>query len=931
MADASATGLGSGTVTVEVGNGRLNKPTSLDFLNGQEGVRRGRIRITDRSGSSAVVDLRTALTVNDVLEAINEAEGVSVAASVSGDALTLTDQSGGTGLFMVEEVDGGSSAAGLGILAAVASETIQGRDLVSLADHTLLTQLNDGNGVGRLRGQDDLIIDVGQGAHQFAVNLDAGIRGDAADPATGTRLAQLNHGGGVELGVIRITDRAGNSAEIDLTAIDRGLDAGGLNQTTVQDVVNRMNETLAAEGVNVTVSQPSGNFAHLSLTDSTDLDTVPEARRSNLIVEDVSGSTAADLGIVADVDDDAFDGADVFRMDTLGDVVRAINYADGNGAGPLHVSATIDGKGLRLQAADVIQVEPGTEGSTAASDLGLLGLQGQDLQSRDLVAGLNTVLLRSLNGGAGVSGQLSIVARDGVGSVIVDVDQVQTVQELIDLINANAGATGLSARINAAANGIEIVDAGGGSGPLVISGEAADALGLAGSHEADTATANAQLQYVSAHTELSALNYGKGIARGQFRITNSRGVSGTVDLSQGNEVTLKDVIDEINSRPGLEVLARVNDQGDGLILLDQSGGDGRLRVEELGSTTAQDLNILGEAEEGEDFIDGSHEYRVDLTMGDTLNSLAAKIRDATRGKVNATVINDGSEVRPYRLTLASRIGGADGVLSFDTHQIGLETSTLVEARDAVLMLGGESAANGVLITSASNTVSNVATGVTINLLSPSDDTVTVTVEKDVDALVSDLKTFVQTYNDVIDRMAQQTSYNAETEERGILLGESTVSTVQSRLSNLVLLPLPGAPGGFEYAYAVGLSLGAGGRLTFDEEVFREAVAESPEQVEQLFTAEETGLAARLEEALDELTDSFDGLLTRRDETLGEREELLADRIDDLTVRLEARRAQLTAQFQAMERSLALLQSQQNALIGLNSLMTAAGTSLFSGQ
>jgi len=209
--------------------------------------------------------------------------------------------------------------------------------------------------------------------------------------------------------------------------------------------------------------------------------------------------------------------------------------------------------------------------------------------------------------------------------------------------------------------------------------------------------------------------------------------------------------------------------------------------------------------------------------------------------------------------------------------------------------------------------------------------VTVTVEKDVDAVVSDVKTFVQTYNDVVDRIAQQTSFNAETEQRGILLGEPTVSTVQSRLSNLILSPLSGAAGGFEYAYAVGLSLGAGGRLTFDEEAFREAVDESPERVEQLFTTEETGLAARLEGALDELTDSFDGLLTRRDETLGQREELLSDRIDDLTVRLEARRALLTAQFQAMERSLAALQSQQNALIGLNSLMTIAGTGLSSGQ
>ena len=127
-------------------------------------------------------------------------------------------------------------------------------------------------------------------------------------------------------------------------------------------------------------------------------------------------------------------------------------------------------------------------------------------------------------------------------------------------------------------------------------------------------------------------------------------------------------------------------------------------------------------------------------------------------------------------------------------------------------------------------------------------------------------------------------------------------------------------------FSVGLSLGSGSKLTFDEEVFREAAEADAELVEELFINEETGFATRLEEALEELTDNFDGLLTRRDQALEQREELLNERIDELTERLEARHAQLTAQFQAMERTLAILQSQQSALVGLTNLFAGEDSS-----
>ena len=50
-------------------------------LNGGAGVQRGKIRITDRSGAVATIDLSFARTVDDVLQAINSNEDISVTAS----------------------------------------------------------------------------------------------------------------------------------------------------------------------------------------------------------------------------------------------------------------------------------------------------------------------------------------------------------------------------------------------------------------------------------------------------------------------------------------------------------------------------------------------------------------------------------------------------------------------------------------------------------------------------------------------------------------------------------------------------------------------------------------------------------------------------------------------------------------------------------
>ena len=138
--------LGLDSIEFELGNGRLQSDIDLSELNGGAGIRRGSFTITDRSGSQAEIDLTIATTLNEVVDAINEAHGISIVASVQSDNLLLTDHSGGSGSIVVQDEVGGSTAEDLGIAGSSLLSTLTGSNINRTGWDTSLASLNDGRG-----------------------------------------------------------------------------------------------------------------------------------------------------------------------------------------------------------------------------------------------------------------------------------------------------------------------------------------------------------------------------------------------------------------------------------------------------------------------------------------------------------------------------------------------------------------------------------------------------------------------------------------------------------------------------------------------------------------------------------------------------------------------------------------------------------------
>ena len=825
FADTDTTAIGAGEITLELGHGRLDPDTRLDFLNGQSGVRRGSIQITDRDGVSATIDLTDAITVADVLDGINDQTALGVSARVVADTIVLTDTTGSAGTITVAEVNGGHAAADLGIAGSATDTPLVGQDISYITTDTGLDLLNDGNGIERTYGA-DMVITL-RDATVLNVNLYGEVVG-----------------------------------EQDYTAY------------TVGDVIDLINDH-------------------------------------------------ADNGgkLVASINDD-------------GDGVKLVDVTAGGG---------------NLTVAD------GTD-SLAATQLGLAGTYAGgpgdlEVNGSSLIPGLNSVLLSNLAGGTGLTlGTLDLQDRDG-NTTTIDLTSAISVSDIIEAINDDAGVS-LQAELNDAGNGIKITDTTGSTDfHLVIAdgggGNAATVLGI----DIDDAVSevvgtNAQHKYISTHTRLDDLNGGKGWDPGQFTVTNGQGASVTVTLTATNLVRIEDVIEYVNAatESSISVTARLNDSGTGILLEDSSGGDvGPLTVSEVGGgTTASSLGLEGEANDGEAFLEGSFRRTITIGSDDTLQDLATAINDANMN-ISATIINDGSSVKPYRLILTSDVTGAGGQIVLDTTQGDLTMTTFVEGRDAVVHMGGAASTNPIVLTSSTNQLADVIEGVTLDLMGTDTSPVTVTIAIDTDTIVQRMESFAESFNSAIDNIKEYTQFDSESLEKGVLFGESGVSMLYSRIVNMVINPIS-VSSSFTRLSQVGFTFTSGNKLSFDETEFLDAYSANPDGVLALFTqaAETTevtvggitsdedvlgtgGLGIQFENILEGMTDSSDGLISYATVALDGQTEMLNDRTEYLNEVLTAKRARLERQFAAMEIAIAKLQAQQSALSGLASLVNSFAT------
>ena len=759
----------------------------------------------------------------------------------------------------------------------------------------------------------------------------------------GISLDELNAGTGVERGKIRITDRSGATTVIDLSYA-----------RTVDDVLEAIN---ASTAINVNATVDGDSF---KLTDSS-------GGSGNLKVQEVAGGkTASNLGLGAvDTNNATATGEDVFTLhtrtslsqlnDSTGVQLRSgndlsVSLADGstldidlgnsktlgevltaiNAASPTKLSAAISSDGRRLEVNDLTTglgafavANVGT--GTAADDLGIgkTGTGGTITGSR-LVSGLRDTLTSSLNGGKGVGtlGHVNITDRNGVVSD-VNLSGATTLNEIVAAINGQA--TGVTASINSARNGIQLQDTTGAttSNLIVTDGDAynsATALGITVNSATTTVNSGGlQRRQISAATLLSSLNGGAGIDVGDFKVTGTNGVTRAVDLDKVGDIatTLGDVIARINALDGVGVEARINDRGDGLELVDTAGGAGKITVTAVGDdTTAKDLRLLGTSVETnidgqlKQVIDGTAAATVTIDADDKLSDVVTKINALNRG-VTASILNDGSR---QRLSLSSNESGTANEFLVDTSGSSFSLQEISSGRDA-LVLYGTSGATGALVSSTTNEFKNVVDGLSLTINVASLKAVTVSVSATSNNLVGGVKEFVAAYNSLRTTLDKATSFNATDLTTGILFGSNAALRTETDISRLVTGQYFGV-GQFNSLAAVGISVDDKGQMALDETKLKAAFEKDPAAIKKLFTDDKRGFATKLDDAIDRLAGEQNSLLTARSNTLTKTIDANNDRLEVMSASLDRQRERLLLTFYNLETTVSRMKDNLSALSSL---------------
>ena len=362
-------------------------------------------------------------------------------------------------------------------------------------------------------------------------------------------------------------------------------------------------------------------------------------------------------------------------------------------------------------------------------------------------------------------------------------------------------------------------------------------------------------------------------------------------------------------------LSAINVQG----ATQSTGGSGSTVVtstKNLGAVTPSDLlsatNFAGgAATSGTFFINGT-QITVNAAT-DSLSDVIGRI-NSSDAQVTASYDSASDTIRFTSKTLGSRtINFAAGTSNF-LNITNLTTATQTAGTDAQFKLNG-----GAVQTRNSNTVSDAIGGVTLNFLSVG--TSTVTVETDEDAIVEDLQSFVDEFNNSLTKIRELIGFE------GSLENDGTIREVDSFLRDTIFKTVSGISGDYQSLLDIGISTGdafdaeAVAMLSFDTDKFLEAFRESPTNVEELFTnTGGTGIADLIDDYLKEITGT-EGFLNQRIKTNGTIDaqvEGYEDQVARIEQRVVQKETRLRKQFARLEQLSASYQQQNSALSRIGS-------------
>lgn len=313
---------------------------------------------------------------------------------------------------------------------------------------------------------------------------------------------------------------------------------------------------------------------------------------------------------------------------------------------------------------------------------------------------------------------------------------------------------------------------------------------------------------------------------------------------------------------------------------------------------------------------GNASFSINVDSGnDTLSGVAAAINSASGNPgIQASVVTgtDGAH-----LVLTSTLTGASNTIGITETDSGSGLSALTYAAGGTNYTQQTAAQDasfsiaGIAYTSASNTVTDALSGVTLNLLATTTSDATLSIADDNTSIETNIQAFVSAYNTLQSTLASLGGYDATSGTAGPLMGNAVLSGAQSQIRSALYSIVDTGSATYSSLASVGITTNSDGSLSLDTTTLSSALNSNFSAVSALFSGT-SGVATDLNTVLTNQLSST-GPVKSLSQSLVQRNSNLTDQSNQLNTQMTALTASLTEQFSALNSLLSSLQSTSSYL------------------
>ena len=304
-------------------------------------------------------------------------------------------------------------------------------------------------------------------------------------------------------------------------------------------------------------------------------------------------------------------------------------------------------------------------------------------------------------------------------------------------------------------------------------------------------------------------------------------------------------------------------------------------------------------------------------LDDVVGAINGSGTGVTATKV-ATGQKDSAGKALFRLQLRGASGADNGFALSQgsaSSSTPLPTTQIAAAADAQLTLFGGSTAQQT-VGSATNTFSDLLTGVDVTVRSASTAATTITIAEDATAATTAAQglaaSLITLFAGIANASAVTTSSSSTgsttSTTGGIFTGDSGIRGLKDALLSAATDAVT-TSSGLVSPSSIGFTLTKSGTITFDQAKFAAAMESDPDGATAVFQT----IAGRIATAASGASDPATGTLTRRIASQQTAESSMTKEVGDWDTRLAVIQAQYTAQFNALETALQSLSSQSSYL------------------